>query len=79
MIYGEYHGFSSLSFILCFLPVFLVLYYIFPAKSRNLLLFLGSLVFYSFGELSYLFLILCSITVNLFVWQEHRALSRQET
>lgn len=56
--------FSSLSFIFVFLPVFLVLYYIFPAKSRNLLLFLGSLVFYSFGELSYLFLILCSITVN---------------
>ncbi len=56
--------FSSLSFIFVFLPVFLVLYYIFPAKSRNLLLFLGSLVFYSFGEPYYLFLILCSITVN---------------
>ena len=56
--------FSSLSFIFVFLPIFLVLYYIFPTKSRNLLLFLGSLVFYSFGEPYYLFLILCSITVN---------------
>lgn len=59
--------FSSLSFIFVFLPVFLVLYYIFPAKSRNLLLFLGSLVFYSFGEPYYLFLILCSITVNYMI------------
>ncbi len=59
--------FSSLSFIFGFLPVFMVLYYIFPAKSRNLLLFLGSLIFYSFGEPYYLFLILCSITVNFFI------------
>lgn len=59
--------FSSLSFIFVFLPFFLVLYYIFPAKSRNLLLFLGSLVFYSFGEPYYLFLILCSITVNYMI------------
>ncbi len=59
--------FSSLSFIFRFLPVFLVLYYIFPAKRRNLLLFLGSLIFYSFGEPYYLFLILCSITVNFFI------------
>ena len=59
--------FSSNSFIFVFLPVFLVLYYIFPAKFRNLLLFLGSLVFYSFGEPYYLFLILCSITVNYLI------------
>ncbi|MDE6983588.1 MAG: MBOAT family protein [Lachnospiraceae bacterium] len=59
--------FSSLSFIFVFLPVFLALYYILPAKCRNLLLFFGSLVFYSFGEPYYLFLILCSITVNFII------------
>jgi alginate O-acetyltransferase complex protein AlgI len=59
--------FSSLSFIFVFLPVFMALYYIFPAKYRNVLLFVGSLVFYSFGEPYYLFLIICSITVNYFV------------
>lgn len=59
--------FSSLSFIFVFLPVFLALYYIFPARCRNLLLFLGSLVFYSLGEPYYLFLILCSVTVNFFI------------
>lgn len=56
--------FSSLLFIFVFLPIFLVLYYILPAKSRNFLLLTGSILFYSFGEPYYLFLILCSIVVN---------------
>ncbi len=56
--------FSSLSFIFAFLPAFLALYYCVPSKSKNTLLFLGSLVFYSFGEPFYLFLILASIFVN---------------
>lgn len=59
--------FSSLLFIFVFLPVFLVLYYILPPKSRNLLLLIGSLIFYSFGEPYYLFLILCSIIVNYLI------------
>lgn len=59
--------FSSLLFIFVFLPVFLVLYYILPAKSRNFLLLTGSIVFYSFGEPYYLFLILCSILVNFLI------------
>lgn len=66
-LWGNIMVFSSLSFIFVFLPVFLVLYYIFPAKSRNLLLFLGSLVFYSIGDPNCLVLILCSITVNFFI------------
>ena len=59
--------FSSLSFIFVFLPVFLVLYYCSPVKFRNTLLLIGSLVFYSLGEPYYLFLIICSITVNYFL------------
>lgn len=59
--------FSSLLFIFVFLPVFLVLYYILPAKSRNFLLLTGSILFYSFGEPYYLFLILCSILVNFVI------------
>lgn len=63
-LWGSIMVFSSIIFIFVFLPVFLALYYIVPAKFRNFLLFLGSLIFYSFGDPSYLFLILCSITVN---------------
>ncbi len=56
--------FSSLSFIFAFLPAFLALYYCVPSKSKNTLLFLGSLLFYSFGEPIYLFLIFASTLVN---------------
>ena len=59
--------FSSLLFIFVFLPVFLVLYYILPPKSRNFLLLIGSLIFYSFGEPYFLFLILCSVIVNYLI------------
>lgn len=57
--------FSSLTFLFAFLPVFLVLYYCIPAKYRNGLLFIGSLVFYGIGEPLYLCLIVCSVLVNL--------------
>ena len=56
--------FSSLVFIFRFLPVFLLVYYICPIKYRNFCLFAGSLIFYSFGEPVYLFLILCSLLFN---------------
>lgn len=68
--------FSSLTFLFIFLPVFLVLYYCFPAKYRNGLLFVGSLVFYAIGEPFYLFLILCSILTN---YVTGRLISRFET
>lgn len=41
--------FSSLEFIFMFLPFFLALYYLTPAKVKNLTLLLGSLVFYGVG------------------------------
>ena len=42
--------FNSIFFIFCFLPVFMLIYYLVPGKLRNLLLFLGSLIFYAWGE-----------------------------
>lgn len=56
--------FSSLEFIFRFLPIFLILYYVTPAKHRNITLFIGSLVFYAFGEPVYLLLILLSLFIN---------------
>ena len=56
--------FSSLSFIFIFLPIFLILYYLFPKSFRNTILFIGSLMFYALGEPYYLFLIILSILVN---------------
>ena len=58
--------FNSIFFIFCFLPVFMLIYYLVPGKLRNLILFLGSLVFYAWGEPVYLFLMLLSILFNYF-------------
>lgn len=59
--------FSSLEFIFRFLPVFLIVYYLAPSKVRNIVLFLGSICFYAFGDVKYLILIFLSLIVNYFV------------
>ena len=59
--------FSSLLFVLAFLPANLICY--FTAKSirtRNIILLLFSLVFYAWGEPAYIFLLLASVAVNYF-------------
>lgn len=52
--------FSSILFLFRFLPVFLILYFVVPKRARNLVLFLGSLVFYAWGEPVYVVLMLFS-------------------
>ena len=56
--------FSSLLFLFWFMPVFFAVYYLVPAKAKNTVLFVGSIVFYAWGEPKYLLLILISILVN---------------
>ena len=61
--------FSSTTFIYLFLPIILVLYYTVFRRSRlgkNILLFLGSLFFYAWGEPKFVFVMLLSIVVNWF-------------
>ncbi|WP_373601572.1 MBOAT family O-acyltransferase [Paraclostridium bifermentans] len=52
--------FSSIVFIFYFLPLVLLFYYLFPNKFKNLTLFIFSLLFYSWGEPIYIFLMLFS-------------------
>lgn len=52
--------FSSLIFLSRFLPAFLFLYLLTPGRCRNLVLFLGSLFFYGWGEPVYISLMLFS-------------------
>lgn len=59
--------FSSLLFLFRFLPAVFLLYYLFPRKGRNLILFLFSLLFYAWGEPKYVFLMLLSITMDFFL------------
>lgn len=58
--------FSSIEFLLFFLPVFLFLYSITPDKLKNVVLIAGSLFFYAYGEPKYLVLLLGSVVVNYF-------------
>lgn len=56
--------FSSVTFLFYFLPLVIIVYYICPTKYKNYILLLASLIFYSWGGILYLPLLLISITVN---------------
>lgn len=59
--------FSSLLFLYVFLPLILILYFIFPNTFRNMLLLLASLFFYAWGEPKLVLLMLISIFINYFM------------
>lgn len=52
--------FSSLTFLFVFLPIILIVYYSSPRKIRNAILFIGSLVFYAWGEPVYIIIMIFS-------------------
>lgn len=56
--------FSSITFLYYFLPIVFLLYYMVPKRSKNLILLLGSLVFYAWGEPKYVFLMLISVAIG---------------
>ncbi len=59
--------FSSIAFIMYFMPVFFLVYYILPASYKNAWLFLASLGFYYYGvrgNPGYLLLMIMSVMVN---------------
>lgn len=53
--------FSSISFLFYFLPITLLIYYIFPNKFKNIVLLVASMAFYFYGEPIYLVLMIISI------------------
>ena len=56
--------FSSLLFLLVFLPVFLVVYYVCPRSWRNTAALAGSMVFYSWGAHRFVFVLLGSCLLD---------------
>ena len=56
--------FSSVTFLLAFLPAVLLVYYLAPRPARNYVLLLFSLLFYAWGEPIYILLMLLSIAGN---------------
>lgn len=59
--------FSSVEFILIFLPIFLIVYYVVPASFKNAVLFMGSLIFYAYGEPKFVLLLIGSVFINYFL------------
>ena len=56
--------FSSLTFLLYFLPAVLLVYFAVPRKAKNAVLFLASLVFYAWGEPIYVVLMIFSTILD---------------
>ncbi len=60
--------FSSISFLILFLPLTVLLYYIVPGiKCKNAVLLAASILFYALGEPLYIFLLAGSVTINYFL------------
>lgn len=59
--------FSSIDFLLYFLPIFFLLYVISPDKIKNVTLVSGSLVFYAMGEPRCFVLLIVSVYVNYYI------------
>ena len=59
--------FSSILFLFYFLPAILIFYFLAPKKRRNLVLFVGSLFFYAWGEPVYVLLLVLSTVINYFI------------
>lgn len=52
--------FSSVLFLFRFLPIFMICYFLVPGRMKNLILLVGSLFFYAWGEPVYVVLMLFS-------------------
>jgi alginate O-acetyltransferase complex protein AlgI len=59
--------FSSNVFLILFLPLFLVCYFACPARWRNLVLLLFSVVFYAYGAPTFVLLLLGSTVINFYL------------
>lgn len=59
--------FSSITFLLYFLPIFLVVYVALPKFLKNLWILLTSCVFYAWGAPQFLFVVLISAAVDFYL------------
>ncbi len=62
--------FSSLVFLICFLPIVLFIYYVLLRKNKtmqNSFLLLSSLIFYAWGEPKFVLILIISVVVNWFI------------
>lgn len=60
-------AFTDIFFLMRFLPVFLIVYYLAPNKYKDAILFIGSIVFYGYGDRRMVFLLLGLTIANHFL------------
>lgn len=70
--------FNTILFLFTFLPIALILYYIVPKRFRNIPLVLLSLVFYAWGNPTYLILMAFSVVFNYITGLELDAYLQEE-
>ncbi|MEN0005537.1 MAG: MBOAT family protein [Bacteroidota bacterium] len=61
--------FSSLYFLLYFLPIFLLFYYASPKKAQNVVALLASCFFYAWGEPEFIIIIITSLILDFYLVQ----------
>ena len=59
--------FSSIVFLVYFLPVFLLVYYIADAKYKNAIILIGSIFFYAWGAPKFIFVILFTTLMDFYL------------
>jgi len=56
--------FSSITFLFCFLPLVIAIYFTVPYKAKNIILLISSFIFYFLGEPKFMFIFISSIFSN---------------
>lgn len=59
--------FSSILFLLYFLPVFILVYSILPKQVKNWFILLASIVFYAWGAPEFVFILIASTIANFYI------------
>ncbi|MDP4268220.1 MAG: MBOAT family O-acyltransferase [Bacteroidota bacterium] len=59
--------FSSIVFLLFFLPLFLSAYYLVGKKFKNIVILIGSIFFYSWGAPKFIFVILLTTLIDFYI------------
>ena len=68
--------FSSITFLIYFLPIFLLLYHLVPHKYKNALILIASIYFYSWGGPKFILVILGTTCLDYFLV---KAMNNQKT
>ncbi len=59
--------FSSITFLLYFLPIFLLVYNIIPAKFKNYFILLASIIFYAWGASDFIVILVLSTIIDFYI------------